>query len=546
MKKMAKNKNLEFGLEGRNKIRDGVNKLASAVGSTLGPSGRNVIIEQEDGAPVVTKDGVSVAKEIKLKDPIENIGAEVLKEVSMRAAKKAGDGTTTATVLAASMYNEGLKAVMAGLNVVEVKRGMDAATAQIIDQIQEVAEDVLTNDEIKQIATISANNDDTIGAIIAEAMDSVGKDGVIQVQESKTAETSLEIVEGMQLDRGFVSPYFVNDNQSMIATLENPYILLCDKKISNVKEVLALLETCSKQNKPLLIIADDVDGEALAAMIVNKARGILNVCAVKAPGFGDRKLQNLEDIATLTGGQVVSTQKGMKLEKLTTEMLGTARTVKVSQHETVIVDGGGDQEAIKMRVDQITAQYEEVDSDYEKKALQERMSKLIGGVAVIHIGAPTEVELREKVDRVDDALAATRAAVEEGIVPGGGLALLKAGEAVSSQPIKTEMTHPDQQAGREIVLRACAKPFDLILENAGKTSAHILVGMAEAKKDGYNARTDEYVNMIEAGIIDPAKVTITALELAVSAAGTLLSTECIVSIDPEKANKEEKQPQYMM
>lgn len=541
---MVKNKNLEFGLEGRNKIREGVNRLASAVGSTLGPSGRNVIIQQENGSPVVTKDGVSVAKEIKLKDPIQNIGAEVLKEVSMRAAKKAGDGTTTATVLAAAMYNEGLKAAMAGLNVVELKRGMDKAATELIDAIQDVAVDVVTNDEIKQIATISANNDSSIGAIIASAMDSVGKDGVIQVQESKTAETSLEIVEGMRLDKGFVSPYFVNDNQTMIATLESPYILLCDKKISSVKEVLALLETCSKQNKPLLIIADDVDGEALAAMIVNKARGILNVCAVKAPGFGDNKLQNLEDIAVLTGGQVISTQKGMKLEKMTTEMLGTARTVRVSQDETVIVDGGGSEEDIKLRVDQITNQYENSDSDYEKKGLQARMSKLIGGVAVIHIGAPTEVELREKVDRVDDALSATRAAVEEGIVPGGGLCLLRAGEAVSA--VEATYTHPDQKAGRDIVLRACAKPFEIILENAGKNAAHVLVGMAEAKMDGYNARTDEYVNMMEAGIIDPAKVTITALELAVSAAGTLLSTECIVSIDPEEEKKEERQTQYMM
>jgi chaperonin GroEL len=541
---MVKNKNLEFGLEGRNKIREGVNRLASAVGSTLGPSGRNVIIQQENGSPVVTKDGVSVAKEIKLKDPIQNIGAEVLKEVSMRAAKKAGDGTTTATVLAAAMYNEGLKAAMAGLNVVELKRGMDKAATELIDAIQDVAVDVVTNDEIKQIATISANNDSSIGAIIASAMDSVGKDGVIQVQESKTAETSLEIVEGMRLDKGFVSPYFVNDNQTMIATLESPYILLCDKKISSVKEVLALLETCSKQNKPLLIIADDVDGEALAAMIVNKARGILNVCAVKAPGFGDNKLQNLEDIAVLTGGQVISTQKGMKLEKMTTEMLGTARTVRVSQDETVIVDGGGSEEDIKLRVDQITNQYENSDSDYEKKGLQARMSKLIGGVAVIHIGAPTEVELREKVDRVDDALSATRAAVEEGIVPGGGLCLLRAGEAVSA--VEATYTHPDQKAGRDIVLRACAKPFEIILENAGKNAAHVLVGMAEAKMDGYNARTDEYVNMMEAGIIDPAKVTITALELAVSAAGTLLSTECIVSIDPEEEKREERQTQYMM
>ena len=540
---MSKTKVLEFGIDGRDKIRKGVNKLASAVETTLGPSGRNVIIQKENGAPIITKDGVTVAKEITLKDPIENLGAEVIKEVSMKAAKKAGDGTTTATVLAAAMYNEGLKAVMAGLNVIEVKRGMDNAVKEVVDAIRAVAQDVVTNDEIRQVATISANNDTNIGAIIAEAMDSVGKDGIIQVQESKTAETSLEIVEGIQLDRGFVSPYFVNDNQTMTATLDNPLILLCDKKISSIKEVLALLETCSKQNKTLLIIADDVDGEALAAMVVNKARGILNVCAVKAPGFGDRKLQNLEDIAILTGAQVVSTQKGMKLEKLTMDMLGSARTVKISQQETVIVDGGGELQAIKDRVAQITTQYETAESDYEKQHIQERMSKLIGGVAVIHIGAPTEVELKEKVDRVDDALSATRAAVEEGIVPGGGLCLLRAGEAVSANTDYT-YTHPDQKAGRDIVLRACTRPFDAILTNAGKTPAHILVGMDNAKVDGYDARNDKYVNMVEAGIIDPAKVTITALELAASAAGTLLSTECVISIDPDQPKKDEPQNQY--
>jgi chaperonin GroEL len=355
----------------------------------------------------------------------------------------------------------------------------------------------------------------------------------------------LEIVEGMQLDRGFVSPYFVTDNDTMTTTLENPLILLCDKKISNVKEILNLLETCSKQNKPLLVIADDVDGEALAAMIVNKARGILNICAVKAPGFGDRKLQNLEDIALLTGAEVVSTQKGMKLEKLTSSMLGTARTVKVSQNETVIVDGGGETEAIHERVAQITTQYEEAASDYEKQILQERMSKLIGGVAVIHIGAPTEVELKEKVDRVDDALSATRAAVEEGIVPGGGLCLLRASQSISETIIET--THPDQLAGQAIVLKACHTPFNAILENAGKSPGDILIGIEKAGVDGYNARTSEYVNMLEAGIIDPAKVTTTALELAVSAAGTLLSTECVISIDPDQpAEGKNTNQQYMM
>tara|TARA_R110001606_G_scaffold399121_1_gene580874 strand:+ start:454 stop:2082 length:1629 start_codon:yes stop_codon:yes gene_type:complete len=542
---MSKTKVLEFGMQGREKIKNGVNKLASAVQSTLGPCGRNVVIEKENEPPTVTKDGVSVAKEIRLKDPVENIGAEVIKEVSMRAAKKAGDGTTTATVLAASMYNEGLKAVVSGLNIVEVKRGMDQAAAAILTEVKDKASDVVTNEEIKQIATISANNDSSIGTIIAEAMDSVGKDGVIQVQESRTAETSLEIVEGMQLDRGFVSPYFVTDNDTMTTTLENPLILLCDKKISNVKEILNLLETCSKQNKSLLVIADDVDGEALAAMIVNKARGILNICAVKAPGFGDRKLQNLEDIALLTGAEVVSTQKGMKLEKLTSSMLGTARTVKVSQNETVIVDGGGETEAIHERVAQITTQYEEAASDYEKQILQERMSKLIGGVAVIHIGAPTEVELKEKVDRVDDALSATRAAVEEGIVPGGGLCLLRASQSISETVI--EHTHPDQLAGQAIVIKACHTPFNAILENAGKSPGDILIGIEKAGVDGYNARTSEYVNMLEAGIIDPAKVTTTALELAVSAAGTLLSTECVISIDPDQpVEGKSTNQQYMM
>lgn len=540
---MSKTKVLEFGADGRDKIRAGVNKLASAVESTLGPRGRNVIIEKEGQAPSVTKDGVSVAKEIRLKDPVENMGAEIIKEVSMRAAKKAGDGTTTATVLAAAMYNEGLKAIVNGFNPIEVKRGMDLAVKDLVREVREMSKDVVTNEEIKQIATISANNDDSIGGIIAEAMDSVGKDGVIQVQESRTAETSLEVVEGMQIDRGFVSPYFVTDNDSMTTTLENPLILLCDKKISNIKEVLGLLETCSKQNKPLVIIADDVDGEALAAMVVNKARGILSVCAIKAPGFGDKKLQQLEDIAILTGAEVVSTQKGMKLEKLTADMLGTARTVKVSQHETVIVDGGGESEKIKIRIDQLTNAYENAESDYEKQAVQERVSKLIGGVAVIHVGAPTEVELREKVDRVDDALSATRAAVEEGIVPGGGICLLQAVNTINAQETERSLSQ-DQKQGYNIVMKAAQRPFEAILGNAGKSAVEVKVAMKDAGVDGYDVRMDMPVNMVEAGIIDPAKVTITALELANSAAGTLLTTECVVSIDPDQP-KEEKQQNWM-
>ena len=399
---MNKVKNLSFSSEARDKVRTGVNKLSSAVQATLGPCGRNVMIEKENGSPVITKDGVSVAKEIHLKDPIENAGAQAIKEVSMKAAKLAGDGTTTATVLASFMYNEGLKAINSGVNPVELKRGMDKASNAVIEVLKNTSVDVKTNEEIKQVATISANNDTAVGTIIAEAMESVGKNGVIQVEESKTSET----------------------------TLENPLILIYDRKISTVKEILPLLETCSKQNKPLLIVADDVDGEALATMVLNKARGILNVCAIKAPGFGDRKIHNLEDIAILTKGTVVAAQKAMKLDKLTADMLGTCRTVTVSQNETIIVDGAGDTEAIKARIEDIKSLYEKAESDYEKQFLKERMSKLIGGVAVLNIGAATEIELKEKKDRVDDALQGTKAALEEGIVPGGGMALLHARNAI--------------------------------------------------------------------------------------------------------------------
>ena len=542
---MSKTKNLSFSSEARDKVRSGVNKLASAVQATLGPCGRNVLIEKEQGGPVITKDGVSVAKEIFLKDPVENAGAQALKEVSMKAAKMAGDGTTTATVLASYMYNEGFKAINSGVNPVELKRGMDKATNIIIDQLRELSRDVKTNDEIKQVATISANNDTNIGTIIAEAMESVGKNGVIQVDESKTSETTLEIVEGMQIDRGFVSPYFATNNSTMTTTLENPYILLYDRKISSIKEILPLLETCSKQNKPLLIIADDVDGEALAAMVLNKARGILQVAAIKAPGYGDRKIHNLEDIAILTGGTVIATQKAMKLEKLTHEMLGTARSVVVSQSETIIVDGAGSEEGIKNRIADIKSLYEKADSDYEKQFLKERMSKLIGGVAVLNIGAATEIELKEKKDRVDDALHATRAAVEEGIVPGGGVALM-----LSAENTKVEVENDDQQLGVNIVKKACFAPFKAIVENAGKSAEAIWAKLLGLEKEnpsaeifGYDARNDKFVVMYEAGIIDPTKVTRTALELATSVAGTLLTTECVISIDPED-KKEDKTPNY--
>ena len=535
-----KTKNLDYNSEAREKIRSGVNQLATAVSSTLGPCGRTVLIEKEYGAPISTKDGVTVAKEINLKDPVENMGAQVIKEVSMRAAKQAGDGTTTATVLAAAMYNEGLKHLNAGVNPVEMKRGMDKAVTAIVAELRSLSTDVSTNDQIRQVATISANNDESVGNIIAEAMDSVGKDGVIQVDESRTAETTLEIVEGMQIDRGFVSPYFVSNQATMTTSLEKPYILIYDKKISAIKEILPLLETCSKQSKPLVIIADDVDGEALATMVLNKARGILNVCAIKAPGFGDRKAANLEDIAILTGGTVISATKGLKLEKLTVEMLGTARTVTVSQSETIIVDGGGEEEAIKARIEDIKSQFDNAKSEYDKQHLQERMSKLVGGVAVLNIGAASEIELKEKKDRVDDALQATRAAVEEGIVPGGGIALQTIASNVAVLP-----ENEDQNFGIQVVLKACKAPFRAILENAGKNAEAVAMQIkaeGEGKNAGYDARNNKVVDMIESGIIDPTKVTRTALELACSVAGTLLTTECVVSIEKEK--EEEKQPQY--
>lgn len=540
---MNKTKVLSFGSEARDKVRSGVNKLSNAVQATLGPCGRNVMIEKESGSPVITKDGVTVAKEIFLKDPIENAGAQAIKEVSMKAAKLAGDGTTTATVLAAFMYNEGFKAIAAGVNPIELKRGMDKATIAVIDNLRGLSRDVTTNDEIKQIATISANNDTSIGAIIAEAMDSVGKNGVIRVDESRTSETTLEIVEGMQIERGFISPYFATSQTTMTATLENPYILIYDRKISSIKDIVPLLETCSKQNKPLLIIADDVDGEALATLVINKARGTINVCAIKAPGFGDRKIHNLEDIAILTGGVVVSSQKSMKLDKLTTDMLGTCRSVAVSQTETVIIDGAGDAEQIKTRIDDIKNQYEIADSDYEKQFLKDRMSKLIGGVAVLNIGAATEIELKEKKDRVDDALHATRAAVEEGIVPGGGIALL-----VVSSNIIVECENEDQQLGVSIVKKACFAPFKAIVENAGKSAEAVKakIDLIESENPGtdifgYDARNDKYTVMVNAGIIDPTKVTRTALELATSVAGTLLTTECVISIVPTEDKEKENQ-----
>ena len=539
-----KNKNIDYNTVAREKLKTGVNKLADAVKSTLGPCGQNVILEKEYGTPVITKDGVSVAKEIQLKDPVENLGAQVIKEVSVKAAKQAGDGTTTATVLAAAMFNEGLKYMAAGHNSIEIKRGMDKATETIIRNLKELSKDVSNHDEIRQVATISANGDASIGNIIAEAMEEVGKNGVITVEESKTAESTLEIVEGMQIDRGFLSPYFVTDNSKMTCTLENPYILLYDKKISTIKEILPLLETCSKQSKSLLIIADDVDGEALATMVVNKARGILNICAIKAPGFGDRKTHMLEDLAILTGGTLISTQKGMKLEKLTIDMLGTARNVVIDKDKTTIVDGAGDQEAIKARFDILQEQHDNADSDYEKQAIKDRMNKLVGGVAIINIGASSEVEMKEKKDRVDDALHATKAAVEEGIVPGGGMALIHATD--ENEWTTIDFDNHDQQLGAKLVFQACKSPFIAICENAGKNGEAVLmrINNEPATGIGYDARNDDYVNLFEAGIIDPTKVTRTALEMATSVAGTLLTTACVVSLEPAKEEKQSQQNSY--
>jgi chaperonin GroEL len=539
---MNKIKNVDFGNEARTKLKAGVNKLGDAVKATMGPSGRTVILEKAYGSPVITKDGVSVAKEINLKDPIENIGAQVVKEVAMKTAKQAGDGTTTATVLAQFILNEGLKKVDSGVNVVEMKRGMDKASAAIVKNLKGLSIDVVSNDQIKQVATISSNNDSSIGAIIAEAMESVGKDGVITVDQSKTSETSLEIVEGLQFDKGYISPYFVTDNASMTTSMENPYILIYDKKISTIKEVLPLLETCSKQSKPLLIIAEDVDGEALATLVVNKVRGILNICAVKAPGFGDRRGQMLQDIATLTGGTVISPQKGLKLEKMTFDMLGSARTVTITKDETTIVDGNGDATAIQERIVDLQVQLEKSESDFESSTLKERIAKLVGGVAIINVGAATEVEMKEKRDRVDDALAATRAAVEEGIVSGGGIALLQA-----SRDFDVDTENDDQKVGVDIIKKACMSPFSTICENTGKNPEAIVIEMShsdELENVGYDARNNKICDMIKSGIIDPTKVTRTALEMAVSVAGTLLTTQAVVSMEPEKEKEVESQMPY--
>lgn len=524
-------KEIKFEIEARDLLKKGVDKLADAVKVTLGPKGRNVVIEKKFGAPHITKDGVSVAKEIELSNPYENIGAQMVKEVASKTGDDAGDGTTTATVLAQSLISVGLKNVAAGANPMDLKRGIDKAVAKVVESIGEQAENVGDDfNKIEQVAKIAANNDSAIGALIAEAMRKVNKEGVITVESSKGTETYVDVVEGMQFDRGYISPYFITDGEKMAADLEHPFILIHDKKISTMRDLLPVLEQSAQTGRPLLIVAEDVDGEALATLVVNRLRGSLKVCAVKAPGFGDRRKEMLEDLAILTGGVVITEEKGMKLEDTTLDMLGQAEKITVDKEKTTVVSGAGSEEAIKTRVAQIKKQIEVTTSDYDKEKLQERLAKLAGGVAVLYVGAASEVEMKEKKDRVDDALHATRAAVEEGIVPGGGVAYIRSIAALEGLTGENE----DENTGIEIVKRAIQEPLRQIVFNSGKEGAVVVQKVLEGKADfGYNARSDEYQNLYEAGVIDPAKVTRIALENAASIAGMFLTTECVLVEEKE-------------
>lgn len=519
-------KDIKFNVEARDLLKVGVDALADAVKVTLGPKGRNVVIDKKFGAPQISKDGVTVAKEIELSDPFANMGAQMLKEVASKTGDDAGDGTTTATVLAQSIINVGLKNVTAGANPMELKRGIDIAVAKVVESIKKQAHAIGDdNDKIEQVAKISANNDSEIGRLIAEAMEKVGREGVITVEEAKGTETTVEVVEGMQFDRGYISPYFVTNTEKMEAELENPFILIHDKKISTMKDMLPVLEQTAQSGRPLLIIAEDVDGEALATLVVNRLRGSLKVAAVKAPGFGDRRKEMLQDLAVLTGGTVISEETGLKLENTTLDMLGKAEKVTIDKENTTIVNGGGAKDAIDARGVQIKAQIANTTSDYDREKLQERLAKLSGGVAVLYVGAASEVEMKEKKDRVDDALSATRAAVEEGIVPGGGVAYIRAIESLENLKGATE----DETTGIEIIKRAIEEPLRQIAFNAGKEGAVIVQKVREGKGDfGYNARVDEYQNFNKTGVIDPAKVTRVALENAASIAGMFLTTECVL------------------
>jgi chaperonin GroEL len=527
-------KEIFFDVEAREKLKRGVDALANAVKVTLGPKGRNVVIGKKFGAPHVTKDGVTVAKEIELKDPIENMGAQMVKEVASKTADIAGDGTTTATVLAQAIVTAGLKNVAAGANPMDLKRGIDKAVTEVVANLRKISKQVGNdNSKIEQIATISANNDETIGKLIAEAMKVVGNDGVITVEEAKGTETEVKTVEGMQFDRGYLSPYFVTNAEKMITEMENPLILISEKKISSMKELLPILEPVVQAGKSLLIIAEDVDGEALGTLVVNRLRGSLKVAAVKAPGFGDRRKAMLEDIAILTGGIVVSEDRGMTLENVTMDMLGSAQKIEIDKDNTTIVNGKGTKADIQARVGQIRAQIEQTTSDYDREKLQERLAKLAGGVAVLYVGAPTEVEMKEKKDRVDDALAATRAAVEEGIVPGGGVALIRA--IASLDDLKG--ANEDEMTGIQIVKRAAEEPLRQIIANAGGEGAIVVQRVREGKGDfGYNARTDKFEELYASGVIDPTKVTRIAVENASSIAAMLLTTECVIADAPEESN----------
>jgi chaperonin GroEL len=524
-------KDVVFGDIARAKMVEGVNILANAVKVTLGPKGRNVVLERSFGGPTVTKDGVSVAKEIELEDKLQNMGAQMVKEVASKTSDNAGDGTTTATVLAQSIVREGMKYVASGMNPMDLKRGIDKAVQAAVEELKKISKPCTTNKEIAQVGSISANSDTSIGDRIAEAMDKVGKEGVITVEDGKSLADELEVVEGMQFDRGYLSPYFINNPDKQVAVLENPFVLLHDKKVSNIRDLLPVLEQVAKAGRPLLIIAEDVEGEALATLVVNNIRGILKTVAVKAPGFGDRRKAMLEDIAILTGGQVIAEETGLTLEKATLQELGQAKRIEVGKENTTIIDGAGESKNIEARVKQIRTQIEEATSDYDREKLQERVAKLAGGVAVIKVGAATEVEMKEKKARVEDALHATRAAVEEGIVPGGGVALIRARTAI----VGLKGSNADQDAGIKIVLRAMEEPLRQIVTNGGLEAGVVVAAVAEGKGNyGFNASTEEYGDLVEAGVVDPTKVTRTALQNAASVAGLLLTTDAAVAELPKK------------
>jgi len=527
-------KNIKFGAEAREKLKNGVDTMANAVKVTLGPKGRNVVIDKKFGSATITKDGISVAKEVSLNDPMENVGAQLIKEVASKTADVAGDGTTTATVLAQAMFSVGIKNVAAGANPMDLKRGMDKAIEVVVDKLKQSSKQISSSKEIEQVATVSANNDTKIGKMIADAMDKVGKDGVITVEEAKGTETEVKVVEGMEFDRGYLSPYFVTNPEKMETELDNPYILICEKKISVMKDLLPILEATSKAGRSLLIIAEDIDGEALATLVVNRIRGILKVAAVKSPGFGDRRKAILEDIAVLTGGTVISEEQGYKLENATLEYLGTAEKVNINKDNTLIVNGKGSKTAIQARIEQIKTQIEHTTSDYDKEKLQERLAKLSGGVAIMYIGAATEVEMKEKKDRVDDALHATRAAVQEGVVVGGGIALIRVMSSLDNITVENE----DQRTGVNIIRTALEAPLKTIANNAGEEGAVVIQKVKDGKGDfGYNARTNVFEDLYKAGVIDPTKVTRLALENAASITSLLLTTECVIAEeqDNEKA-----------